>query len=540
MSSKKNLAVMLDCSRNAVMNIDSLKRYIDLLQKIGYSRLMLYTEDTYEIEGEPYFGYLRGRYSKEELKEIDKYALSKGIEVIPCIQTLAHLNAIFRWGKYSKINDCNDILLLEDEQTYELIDKMFKTAQECFTSKIINVGMDEAHMMGLGKYLDKHGYQDRNTIFLKHLDKVVEIANKYEFKPIMWSDMFYRMACKGEYYDKDAILDPEVIKLVPKEMGLIYWDYYHKDKEFYDAMIEGHKKFNNDIWFAGGTWTWTGFTTQNQYGIDVSNPAMRSCYDNGIDNIIITEWKDNGGECSFFAALPALFYAARVANNVTDMEVIKKEFYDIIGIEFDNFMKFDIINQIPNKPHIDFILNPSKYMIYSDPFMGICDSTVTLGESVIYKKYSKMYNELKNVMPGYEYICEEYKCLCDVLVYKYELGIKTRTAYQNKDLEALRKLIKDYNLSIRNLKKFIEAFRIAWYKENKPHGFDVQEIRLGGVLLRLESCKNRIIKYLNGEINIIEELEEDILDLDGTSGKQHRKVTEGINGYIFNVSANII
>jgi N-acetyl-beta-hexosaminidase len=177
---------------------------------------MLYTEDTYEIEGEPYFGYLRGRYSHDELKEIDCYAASKGIELIPCIQTLAHLNAIFRWTTYAEINDCNDILLLEDEKTYQLIDKMFETLSECFTSRIVNVGMDEAHMMGLGKYLDKHGYQNRHQIFLKHLDRVVEISTKYGFKPIMWSDMFYRMACKGEYYEKDAILDPEVIKLVPK------------------------------------------------------------------------------------------------------------------------------------------------------------------------------------------------------------------------------------------------------------------------------------------------------------------------------------
>ena len=150
-----------------------------------------------------------------------------------------------------------------------------------------------------------------------------------------------------------------------------------------------------------------------------------------------------------------------------------------------------------------------------------------------------MYNKLKDVMPGYEYICEEYKALCDLLVYKYELGIKTREAYRlGKDALAL--VIKDYNMSIRYLKKFIEAFRKVWYKENKPHGFDVQEIRLGGVLLRLESCKKRIIEYINGDVDCILELEEDILDLDGVSGKNHRKITEGINGYIFNVSANII
>lgn len=540
MNTQNRLSVMLDCSRNAVMNINALKKYIDILAKFGYNSLMLYTEDTYEIKGEPYFGYLRGRYSHDELKEIDCYAVSKGIELIPCIQTLAHLNAIFRWTTYAEINDCNDILLLEDEKTYQLIDKMFETLSECFTSRIVNVGMDEAHMMGLGKYLDKHGYQNRHQIFLKHLDRVVEISTKYGFKPIMWSDMFYRMACKGEYYEKDAVLDPEVIKLVPKQLGLIYWDYYHKDKEFYDSMIKGHKEFNNDIWFAGGSWTWTGFTSQNQYGLDVTDPAMRSCHENGIKNIIMTQWKDNGGECSFFTSLPVLFYAAKVYNNVTDMNIIKKEFYDIMGVEFDDMMKFDLINHIENKPHIDFILNPSKYMLYNDPFMGICDCTVVEGESQIYKEYAKMYQSLKKKMPQFEYICDSYKALCEVLVHKYELGIKTRKYYKEKNFVELGILVKEYDLAIRKLRKFIIAFRNLWFTENKPHGFDVQEIRLGGTLLRLQSCKERISNYLNGKIDIIEELEEDLLDLDGKSGKNHRKMTEGINGYQFNATANIL
>lgn len=44
----------------------------------------LYTEDTYKIDGEPFFGYLRGGYTQEHLKEIDDYAFNLGIEVIPC------------------------------------------------------------------------------------------------------------------------------------------------------------------------------------------------------------------------------------------------------------------------------------------------------------------------------------------------------------------------------------------------------------------------------------------------------------------------
>ena len=47
-----------------------------------------------------------------------------------------------------------------------------------------------------------------------------------------------------------------------------------------------------------------------------------------------------------------------------------------------------------------------------------------------------------------------------------------------------------------------------WYTDNKANGFDVQEIRLGGVLQRLESQKERLQAYINGEISKIEELEE--------------------------------
>ena len=94
------LGLMIDMSRNSVMSIEGLKRFIPLLKKMGYNMLMLYTEDTYEVDGEPYFGYMRGKYTKDEMKEIDAFAESHGITVIPCIQTLAHLEALVRWKTY--------------------------------------------------------------------------------------------------------------------------------------------------------------------------------------------------------------------------------------------------------------------------------------------------------------------------------------------------------------------------------------------------------------------------------------------------------
>ena len=63
---------MLDMSRNQVMTVAAVKEWMDRQAALGLNMLMLYTEDTYEIPEYPYFGYLRGRYTREELQELDQ------------------------------------------------------------------------------------------------------------------------------------------------------------------------------------------------------------------------------------------------------------------------------------------------------------------------------------------------------------------------------------------------------------------------------------------------------------------------------------
>ena len=50
------------------------------------------------------------------------------------------------------------------------------------------------------------------------------------------------------------------------------------------------------------------------------------------------------------------------------------------------------------------------------------------------------------------------------------------------------------------------------HADNTP-GFEVQEARLGGLMLRVSSCRERLEAYLAGKIDRIEELEEKILPL---------------------------
>ena len=500
--------VMIDMSRNAVMSIEGLKRFLSLLKKMGYNCAMLYTEDTYEVDGEPYFGYMRGRYTKAEMKEIDAFAEGLGMTVIPCIQTLAHLNGIFRWGEFPR--DCDDILLTDDERTYELIDRMLATLSECFKSRKIHIGMDEAHMLGRGKHLDIYGYEKLNDIMKRHLIRVKEMAKKYDYEVLIWSDMYFRSWNNGVARIPKCVMPKEIVESVPKDVIPVYWDYYQTNEEAYSGMIENHKQFTDKTWFAGGSWCWNGMIPFNRYTLETMLPAIDACKKHKIRNAVFTMWGDDGAECSHFSQLPSLYYLAQYAKGVTDEAKIKAGFKRLVGIDFDEFMNIDCPNDVV--PYEGKPRNPSKYMLYSDYFNDFLDYTVKEGAGVKYDQYAKELHETAKKSRKYGYVFDTAAKLCDVLAIKYELGLCTRKAYEAGDKDELERLAKNEYVKVEKLIRIYgRAFEKQWFTDNKPHGFDVQDHRIGALLYRTDACRRRILDYVSGKIDRIEELEEKLL-----------------------------
>ena len=503
-----NFGVMIDMSRNAVMSMDGLKRFLPLLKKMGYNCVMLYTEDTYEVDGEPYFGYMRGRYSKDEMKEIDAFAESLGMTVIPCIQTLAHLNGIFRWGKFPR--DCDDILLTDDNRTYELIDRMFSTLSECFKSRKIHIGMDEAHMLGRGRHLDLHGYEKVNDVMKRHLQKVCEIAEKYGYEVMVWSDMYFRPWNNGKYVAPRCDMPQEVIDALPESVIPVYWDYYQSNEKTYSDMMYNHKQLSNKTWFAGGAWSWYGMIPFNRFTLESMVPAIEACKKHKIRNIIFTMWGDDGAECSHFSQLPSLFYLAEYAKGNHDEEKIKAKFKRLVGIDYDEFMNIDCPNDVV--PYEGRPRNPSKYMLFSDYFNDFIDYTVKEGAGERYVEFANQLYATAKKSRKYGYVFDAAAKLCDVLAIKYELGLRTRKAYEAGDKAELERLAKNEYVKVEKLIKiFGKAFEKQWFMDNKPHGFDVQDHRIGALVYRTDACRRRILDYVNGKIDCIEELDEKLL-----------------------------
>lgn len=497
---------MVDCSRDGVYTLQSLKKLIDILQKMGYNMLQIYTEDTYTLDDEPYFGYFRGRYTDEELKELDAYAKEHGMELVPCIQTLAHLGGITRWQAYNEITDINDILLAGEEKTYEIIEKMFAKWARCVKSRRIHIGMDEAHMVGLGKYYDKHGVRNRFDILLDHLNRVCGIAKKFGFTPMMWSDMFFVLANHGKYRSLDPVIPEELIRKVPANLELVYWDYYRIDKQVYDAMFRAHKKFPNKIIFAGGAWSWKGFAPHNEFSVRSSKVAIESMLEVGVDEIIVTGWKDDGAESSLFSTLPALMAIAEFTRGNFDIEKIKEQFKKVVGMDYDAFCSLDL----PNISLDGYPKNPSKYMLYSDPFLGIFDKTADINNTEKFNSAKKILEQnCGNAEFGY--VFRTLADLCYVLEIKYALGMRIRAAYAARDRNALQACVGDCDELIVRLKQFYASFRDQWSRECLLYGFEKHDVRIGGLIWRIQDCKNILQDYLDGKMSSIRMLEESVL-----------------------------
>ena len=147
------LGVMVDVSRNGVLRPDTVKALIRRCALMGINTFIAYAEDTYEVPGEPFFGYLRGRYTQKELRDLDAYANVLGMKMFLAIQTLGHLGQVLQWPTYANYRDVDEVLIAGDEPTYKLIERMIAAAAAPFRSRRLIVGMDEAHGLGTGRYL---------------------------------------------------------------------------------------------------------------------------------------------------------------------------------------------------------------------------------------------------------------------------------------------------------------------------------------------------------------------------------------------------
>jgi hexosaminidase len=514
---------MFDVSQgNAVINVKSIKKFLRKLALMGMNMMMLYCEDSYDVDNQPYFGYMRSRYSEADLRDCDEYADLLGIELIPCIQTLAHLVDVLKWnGIYSSISEDNECLFVGEEKTYEFITDLIKAAVAPFKTKRIHIGMDEAWHLGRGSYLSKHGYTPTTEIMKIHLNRVMEIVRSLGLKPMMWSDMFFRSIGNGRYYQTDVEIPQHVIDSVPPEMQLVYWDYYHNDPQMYEKLILQHRKFSEPI-FAGGIWTWIGFGPHWDRTFLSTEAALCTCKKLGIKEVFVTIWGDNGTEAPANVNMLGLsLYAEHGYCDTLDINRIKERFEFCTGAKYDDFMLLELLDNTPGVTSTaDTSYNPSKFLMWQDILTGLFDKNIEGLPMAVH--YSALAEKLKECIGRNGYFDDMFRFyynVADTLALKSEMGLKITKAYKENDRTALLTFAEN---ELPELKRRMQSLRDShyrlWFDLYKAIGWDIFDMRYGSLIIRIDTAAREIIDYLEGRLERLEELEEKRLNYNGVEG----------------------
>lgn len=505
----ETVGVMFDCSRNAVLKPEALRFFFRKMALMGLNMGMMYTEDTYEVPEQPFFGYKRGRYTYDELKALDDYANLFGIELCPCIQTLGHLKRILHWPAFHHLRDNDEVLLADLPETYELLEQMIRAATAPYRSKRIHLGMDEAYGVGLGAHLVYYGYEDPHSVIGRHLKKVLEITDKYGLHAMMWSDMYFHL--DGRNYHSPGLPSEKAKAAVDPRITLMYWDYYQSEEAKYADALYKHAQYPAPTVFAGGVWTWIGPAPDYPTAIQNSVAGLSAAMKAGIPLALATAWGDNGAETNLTAALLAFqLYGEMAYTGVYDPDALAARFRRCCGADAQAFLDLSLLNQVPGfHGHPADPVNACKFMLYQDPLIQLFEADMEgIDQSGHFASLVQKYARYAVENPEYCLLFNFYTALAHALALKSRWHETAGPIVRGGDRERAAALAQDVPAIVDALGTLRVIWRQLWESTNKPNGFEIIEVRLGGVTARMSTAGEKMAAFASGELPTIEELLE--------------------------------
>lgn len=504
--------IMFDCSRNAVLKPQALRFFFRKMALMGLNLGMMYTEDTYEVPGQPFFGYKRGRYTYDELKALDDYASLFGIELCPCIQTLGHLKRILHWPAYHHLRDNDEVLLADLDETYELLDQMIHAATAPYRSRRIHLGMDEAYGVGLGAHLARYGYEDPHSVIGRHLSRVLGICDKYGLHAMMWSDMYFHL--DGRNYHSPGLPSEKAKAAVDPRITLMYWDYYQPKEEAYADALYKHAQFPAPTVFAGGIWTWIGPAPDYPTTLQNTVSGLTACAKANIPLALATAWGDNGGECNLTAALLGLqLYGELTFRPDYDEDELARRFRRCCHADAQAFLDLSLLNYMPGmKDNPSDPVNACKFMLYQDPLIQLFEAdTAGYAMAEHFGSLVTRYARYALENPDYALLFDFYTALANALALKCVWHEQAGDAVRSRNREQAAALADGIPATVEALDTLRVVWRRLWESTNKPNGFEIIEVRMGGIAARMATAGEKMRAFALGQVDTIPELEEQAL-----------------------------
>lgn len=283
--------VMLDVSRTRVPRMEALFALAERLATFKINQLQLYTEHTFAYAGHEDVWRDASPFTPDEIRALDRFCRARGIELVPNQQSFGHMH---RWLKHARYRDLAEVpagvdhafsierepysLDLSDPRAWALLDDLYDQLLPCFTSQLVNVGLDETFDLGQGRAHERCAEIGVERVYLEYLKRVHAKIAARGHRLQFWGDIIVKR--------------PELVPELPRDAIALAWGY-----DAGHPFAEHGRLFaasGLDFYVCPGTSSWQSIAGRSANMLANLREAATHGRAAGARGYLVTEWGDRG------------------------------------------------------------------------------------------------------------------------------------------------------------------------------------------------------------------------------------------------------
>jgi hypothetical protein len=478
--------IMLDVSRGKVPSLATLHELVETCARLKLNVLMLYVEHTFDFRRHPQIGAGASPLGAEALRELDAHAAACGVELIPSLQSLGHMERILSLPRYAPLAESERRWTLSpaDPGSYALLADLYDEFLPNFRSRSFNANCDEPFDLEQGRSRERGRALGPGGVYLEHVERVRKLAQHHGKQTLIWGDVVHA--------------HPERIAEIPRELVLLDW--WYEANHDYDR-VRRFAEHGLRFWVCPGTSSWNSlYPRLENSSVNIARYADAGRR-HGAEGLLVTDWGDFGhynllGN-SFFAYAWAAqqAWSGDVAPARFDRAFARLCFADDSG---ETTRRIRALGQLHDAGFAPFNGSPLQFLFFDELARAyFCDGAKPSNLRRTLRQLDRERMRLKKARPRFR---REATCWHEML-WSLEASRhairRTRAAQcylawrrrpERFDARARRKLASELRSLADEQSRLERELRRLWLLRSEPDGYTVTRRRFARAITSLRSA----------------------------------------------------
>lgn len=206
----RGIHLMYECFRR--MRLKETLSLLDTASRLKLNTVLIELGDRFPFERHAVVSS-ESSLTRDEVKQIVAFAEARGIECIPLLQSLGHLNYLLRHDEYADVREEHERrhqMCPSNDKSFRLFTELAEEFLEVFDGcKRMHIGADETRELGV---CERCAGRSKGELYAGHINKVCEWLSASGVTPILWDDML--------------CAHPDAMDALHESAAIMYWDYW--------------------------------------------------------------------------------------------------------------------------------------------------------------------------------------------------------------------------------------------------------------------------------------------------------------------------